>query len=198
MNRSGPLRRGVLLLAALALVACAHPPPEGFTIPDDEDEPPLHSVSHVDLTRYAGRWYLIANIPYFAERGNVGVYVEYSMRDDGTLADDYTARDSFDEEPFTKHGSIEIANPMTHAEGRITFLPPIWQDYAVVFLDKDYRYSVIAHPTRNYCWIFAREPRMPDDVYEAALEALKDNGFDLDRIFKVPQQREDVGQPGFQ
>ena len=34
---------------------------------------PLMLAPQVDLDRYAGRWYIIANIPYFAERGNVGV-----------------------------------------------------------------------------------------------------------------------------
>jgi len=30
--------------------------------------------------------------------------------------------------------------------GRISFLGPLWQDYAVVYLDADYRHTVIAHP----------------------------------------------------
>lgn len=32
----------------------------------------LALAEHVDLDRYFERWYIIANIPYFAERGNVG------------------------------------------------------------------------------------------------------------------------------
>ena len=189
------LRNGLLLLAALALGACASVP-EDLYFPDEE--PALRAVGYVDMDRYMGRWYLIANIPYFVEAGNVAVYVEYSKRDDGVYNDKYTGRDSFDLPPFVKNGLIEITNPITNAEGRITFLPPIWQDFTVVFLDDDYRYSVIAHPSRNYCWIFAREPRMSDSVYQAALAALADNGFDVTRILKVPQERSDHGLPGYQ
>jgi apolipoprotein D and lipocalin family protein len=190
------MRKAWSLLLMLALAACA-------TVSDDiefsdEDEPPLKSVGYVDLDRYMGRWYMIANIPYFAEAGNVAVYVEYSKRDDGLFTDIYTARDSFDLPPFTKNGLFEITNPITHAEGRITFLPPLWQDFAVVFLDPDYRYSVIAHPSRNYCWIFAREPRMSDSVYQDVLATLADNGFDIGRVLKIPQQRGDLGRPGYQ
>lgn len=183
----------LLLLAALALAACATSLPEF-----GEEEEPLTAVGYVDLDRYMGRWYLIANIPYFAERGNVAVYVEYSKRDDGLIDDRYTAREGFDQPTFTKEGMIEITAPMTNAEGRITFLPPIWQDYAVIYLDKEYRYSLVAHPSRDYCWLFSREPSMPNDVYHAMVATARDNGFDPDRILKVPQRPEDIGQPGFQ
>ena len=183
----------LLLLAALALGACA------TQLPDfGEEEEPLVAVGYLDLQRYMGRWYLIANIPYFAERGNVGVYVEYSMRDDGLIDDKYTAQDAFDQPPFTKDGEIEITNPITNSEGRITFLTPIWQDYAVIYIDKEYQYSLVAHPSRDYCWLFSRTPTMPENIYREMLAAARANGFDPARILKVPQKPEDVGTPGFQ
>lgn len=196
MKQHARVLRGALGLVALALAACA-------SVPDDfeyveQEEPPLRSVGYVDLERYMGRWYMIANIPYFAEAGNVAPSVEYSKRDDGLFDDKYTARDGFDKAPFVKDGLFEITNPITNAEGRITFLPPIWQDFTVVFIDDEYRYSVIAHPSRNYAWIFAREPRMSDGIYQQALAALADNGFDVRRILRIPQQRSEEGLPGYQ
>jgi apolipoprotein D and lipocalin family protein len=190
------MRQTLLLLLAALTLGCASVPDDFDYV--DEEEPPLKPVGYVDMDRYMGRWYLIANIPYFVEAGNVAVYVEYSKRADGLYDDKYTARDSFDLPPFVKNGMFEITNPQTNAEGRITFLPPIWQDFAVVFLDDDYRYSVIAHPSRNYAWIFAREPRMSDSVYQQALTALADNGFDITRVLKVPHQRSELGLPGYQ
>jgi len=182
-----------LLLAALALTACATPLPE-----PGEDEEPLKAVGYVDLDRYMGRWYVIANIPYFAESGNVAPYVEYSRRRDGLIDDRYTAHDSFRDAPFVKEGMIEITNPITQAEGRITFLPPLWQDYAVLFVDEQYRYSIIGHPTRDYCWLFAREPRISDEMYEMMLAVVRANGFDTSRISRIPQRPEDLHAPGFQ
>ena len=184
----------LLLFAAVLLGACASRGPE---FPEEEWQP-LKPIEHLDLDRYMGRWYLIASIPFFAEVGNVATYVQYSKRDDGIIDDKYTARDAFDKPPFTKNGLIEVTNPANNAEGRITFLQPLWQDYAVVYMDKDYRNTVVAHPSRNYAWIFSRSPRMNDKVYDEALAALKANGFSLDRVLKVPQKPEDLGQPGFQ
>ena len=183
-----------LVMAALALAACA------TSLPDfgEEDEEPLNAVGYLDLDRYMGRWYLLANIPYFAERGNLAPYVTYSRRADGLIDDKYTALERFDGPPFTKDGLIEVTNPMTQAEGRITFLPPLWQDYAVLFVDRDYRYSMIGHPSRDYCWLFAREPSMPEDVYDTMMAVAHANGFDTSRILRIPHRPEELGAPGYQ
>jgi apolipoprotein D and lipocalin family protein len=44
------------------------------------DPHPLPLASNVDMSRYAGRWYVIANIPYFAENGNVGSYFDITPK----------------------------------------------------------------------------------------------------------------------
>lgn len=188
-------RAKALAHAALALVlaACAGQLPQF-----DDDEEPLEAVGYVDLDRYMGRWYLVANIPNFAERGNIAPYVEYSRRADGRIDDKYTAYEEFGKPPFSKDGYIEITNPMTGAEGRITFLPPLWRDYAVIFLDPEYRYTVVGLQDRDYIWFFAREPQVSDDVYEDMLEAAEDNGFDVTQVLKFPREPSHVGAPGYQ
>ena len=182
-----------LILLALALGACAG------QLPQFADDPePLEAVDYVDLERYMGRWHLIANIPNFAERGNIAPYVEYSRRSDGRIDDKYTAYEEFGKPSFSKDGYIEITNPMTQAEGRITFLPPLWRDYAVIYLDDDYRYTVVGLQDRDYIWFFAREPRVDDDVWEDMLEVAEDNGFDVTQIRKFPREPAHVGAPGYQ
>lgn len=184
--------KALLLLAALALASCATP------LSDDEDWEPLRAVGHLDVDRYMGRWYVIANIPYFAEHGNLAPYVVYSRRADGLIDKKYTAWERFDGPPFTKDGMIEITNPMTQSEGRITFLPPLWQDYAVLYVDPEYRYTIIGHPSRNYVWLFAREPHISDEMYEVMVAVTRANGFDVSRILRIPHRPEELGAPGFQ
>ena len=47
--------------------------------------PPLQTVAHVDLARYMGDWYVIANIPYFAEKGCFDSVESYALRADGEV-----------------------------------------------------------------------------------------------------------------
>ena len=184
----------VVVLAAQLLAGCASSPLRA----DDIEDVPLKAVEYVDLDRYMGRWYMISNIPYFAERGNVAARVEYSLRRDGEIDDLLTAQEGFDKPPFTRLGRISISDPQTQAEGMITFLPPLSQPFSIVYLDDAYQYTVVAHPSRNFCWIFSRKPRMSDEAYQGVLDVLKANLFDVSRILKIPQTPEQVGTLGFQ
>jgi apolipoprotein D and lipocalin family protein len=61
--------------------------------------PPMPTVDYVDLERYMGDWYVIANIPTFLERGAHNAIESYSLNPDGTIATVFTFRkDGFDGE----------------------------------------------------------------------------------------------------
>src|ERR1700733_5169440 len=53
---------------------------------------PLRTVSHVDLQRYMGDWYVIANIPYFAEKNCYDSIESYALRPDGAIDNWFTCR----------------------------------------------------------------------------------------------------------
>ena len=184
--------RVLSLLFAALLAACAS------TGDIDLEDIPLEAVEKVDLDRYMGRWHLIANIPYFAERGNLAPYVDYRRLDQTHIEDLFSAYDAFGEPPFTKRGKIEIHNTENWAEGTITFFPFPGQDFSILFIDEFYQYTLIGHPSRDYAWLFARGPEMPDEVYEDMLETLEENEFDIRRVKKIPQRPEQIGLPGFQ
>src|SRR5690606_3616610 len=59
--------------------------------------PPMPTVDHVDLPRFVGDWYVIANIPTWLERGAHNAVENYALADDGTIATTFTFRaGSFD------------------------------------------------------------------------------------------------------
>lgn len=193
----------LLLTGALLLAACAGTAPrpaddDEIDIPESLEDVPMLAVPYLDLNRFMGRWYMIANIPYFAEAGNKAPHVDYSLRPDGTIEDILTAYDHFGDKPFQKNGTIEVLNKHNNAEGRITFLYPLWQDYAVLYLDERYQYTVIGHPSRDYCWIFSRTPEMSDEVYARLLAVVSANRFDPSRLRRFAHKPEQLGLPGYQ
>jgi apolipoprotein D and lipocalin family protein len=68
-----------LLAASLATLVsgCASTP---------TDLPPPALVAHVDLPRFMGDWYVIANIPTFLEKGAHNAKDSYRLEPDGTIA----------------------------------------------------------------------------------------------------------------
>ena len=57
----------------------------------------MKTVEYVDLDRFMGDWYVIANIPTFIEKGAHNAVETYTMNDDGTVDTVFNFRkDSFD------------------------------------------------------------------------------------------------------
>ena len=80
-----------------------------------------------------------------------------------------------------------IYDTKSNAEWRVQPLWPLKLGYLIIDLAEDYSYTVIGVPNRNYLWIMARESSLSDSVYDAILERVADQGYDLNKILKVPQ-----------
>lgn len=151
--------------------------------------PALRTVTHVDLPRYMGDWYVIANIPYFAEAGCVGSVETYALRPDGRIDNWFTYRKgSFDAPVKQVRALATVHNPVTQAEWRVRFFGLISASYLVLDLDPDYRWTVVGHPSRNYGWVLARSKTLPERQYQRILQRLREQGYDPARFVKVPQQ----------
>ena len=189
-------RRRILFSVALwcgfsaALYACS----------DDamRDLPPLTTHAEVDLARYMGAWYVIANIPYFAERGKVATRDVYQLDAEGNVATTFVYRKEFGG-PEKTTGSLGVVQPGTHnARWIVRFFWLVRADYLVLEVAPDYSWALIGQPSRKLGWVLAREPAMPDAQYTELLQKFAAYGYDPARFLRVPQFAEQLGKPGFQ
>lgn len=162
------------------------------------DERPLAPRVKIDLARYMGAWHVIANIPYFAERGKVATRDVYSLDSDGNVATSYFYRKSFDG-PEKSMDSLGIVQPCSdNAYWIVRFFWLVRADYLILDIAPDYSWALIGQPSRKLGWVLARDPAMDDATYAALLAKFATFGYDTARFQRVPQFREQVGQPGFQ
>ncbi len=163
------------------------------------DQPPLTLAPHVDLDRYAGRWYIIANIPYFAERGNVGSYFDISFQPDGKLTDVYSGRSKSFDAPLKQYTLRGYVVPGTgNARWRESPFWPLYLSYLILYVDRDYRTALVGYPGRGYGWVLARDPVIDDATYQSLLGRFAAEGYDTAKFRRVPQRPEQIGQDGFQ
>ena len=154
----------------------------------------LAPVSSVDLDRFMGRWYVIANIPTFLEKGAHNAVESYAMNDDGTIATTFTYRDGgFD-------GKLKEFNPKgfvrddpSNAVWGMRFIWPIKADYRIVYLSEDYGETIIGRNKRDFVWLMARTPSIPDDEYAELVSRIEAMGYDVSKLQKVPQRWENDG-----
>ena len=178
-SRTDWLQAGVILMILVGLVGCAGAPARE----------PIHTVEYVDLERFMGDWYVIANIPTFIETGAHNAVETYRLDDDGTIATTFTFRkDGFDGEQKTYTPRGFVRDDGSNAVWGMRFVWPVKADYRIVWLDESYSQTVIGRNQRDYVWIMAREPTIPDADYRKIVAFLGEQGYDTSKIQRVPQR----------
>jgi apolipoprotein D and lipocalin family protein len=168
----------LLAMAALLLAGCrasAHPP--------------LALAGDVDLERFMGDWYVIANIPTAIEKGAHNAVESYRLEADGTIATTFTFRkDGYDgkEKRYTPRGYVREGTG--NAVWGMRFVWPFKADYRIAYVDPAYTQTVIGREARDYVWIMARTPQIPDADYARLLALLAGQGYDVGQIRRVPQR----------
>ncbi|MFV8834059.1 lipocalin family protein [Aquisalimonas sp.] len=164
-----------LLAAATLLLGC-------------QSRPPMETVEYVDLERYMGDWYVIANIPTFLERGAHNAVERYTLNEDGTIDTVFTFRDGGFDGDEKRYNPTGFVRSDDNAEWGMQFIWPIKAEFLVIYLDDDYQHTVIGRTRRDYVWIMSREPEMPEDDLQRIIAFLGERGYDTDDIQRVPQR----------
>jgi apolipoprotein D and lipocalin family protein len=154
----------------------------------DSDLPPLPTVEHVDLPRFMGTWYVIANIPTSMEKHAYAPRETYRLASDGTIETTF----SFNAGDFTgeqrRHSARGfVVDSHSNAVWEMQFLWPFRFDYRIGQLAPDYSTTIIARRKRDYVWIMARTPHIDTALYDRLLDAAVALGYERERIQKVPQ-----------
>jgi len=151
--------------------------------------PPIKTEEYVDLERFMGDWYVIANIPTFIEKGAHNAIESYRLDDDGTIDTTFTFhQDNFDGEVKTYNPRGFIVDKQSNAVWGMRFIWPFKAEYRIVYVDKDYQHTIIGRSMRDYVWIMARTPKVSDADYKALIRIIKQQGYDTRKIEKIPQQ----------
>ena len=159
-----------------------------FDDPESGNTSIMRTVDFVDIDRFMGDWYVIANIPTFIEKGATNAIESYQLGEKGAIKTTFTYfKDSPNGEKKTYSPTGFIKNKETNAEWRMQFFWPFKTPFLIIDLDKDYTYTVIGIPSRKYVWIMAREPSLSDGLYEEILKKLSGVGYDISLIQKITQ-----------
>jgi apolipoprotein D and lipocalin family protein len=167
----------LVTLAATILAGCAAKGPE------------MQTVDYVDIDRFMGSWYVIANIPTFLEKEAYNAVETYSLNEDGTIATNFKFRKGgFDGKEKEYNPKGFILDKESNARWGMRFIWPIKADYRIVYLDEDYTQTIIGRQSRDYVWIMARTPTISDSDYDALVTLVESLAYDAAELERVPQR----------
>lgn len=181
------MNRVLIALAVIGLSLAA------YSYANSRKSPALASTAQVDLERYMGRWWVIANIPYFAENGKVATADIYGLLPDGKIDNVFAYRKRFGE-PEKQMKAIARVYPNTNNNHwQVRFWGGLIRaELLILDVSPDYQWALIGNPDRSLAWVFAREPMMDDAKLAELQEKFRAYGYDPASIKRVPQSPEQL------
>jgi apolipoprotein D and lipocalin family protein len=174
------LNRFLSCLLAVTVASCATTGPRSS----------LKSEPKVDLPRYMGPWRVIACMDNPVERDFVDAVETYSRRADGKIGVHFEWREKSFDAPIKTHDFTgKVVPDGTNARWKMRLFPLFSASYIIVKVLPDYSAVAVAHPSRKFGWILARQRTLPDADYRELVKALQEHGYDTSKLIRVPQKR---------
>jgi apolipoprotein D and lipocalin family protein len=173
-----PLSNKVLIIGLLSLLGGCR-----------SSLPPISNEAQVDIPRFMGDWYVIANIPTSIERGAHNAVESYRLDSDGSIATTFTFRDgAFDGELKRYCPRGFVTDDPSKAIWGMQFIWPIKSDYRIVYVSPDYQRTIIGRQKRDNVWIMARTPQISAADLEDLRQRVARESYDIGKLTPVPQQ----------
>jgi len=81
-----------------------------------------------------------------------------------------------------------VRDTASNAVWDMQFVWPFKSEYRIILLTTDYSQTVVGRTKRDYVWIMARTPSLPEGDYRKILQFLEQEGYDIGQVKKVPQK----------
>ena len=148
--------------------------------------PGIEPVDGFEVERYLGTWYEIARLDHSFERGLHEVSATYTLRDDGGIKVVNRGYNPEKGEWKEAVGKAYLVGDPGTGRLKVSFWGPFYGAYNIIALDKkDYSHAMVCGPTRNYLWILARNPWMPESLKAELVMKADQLGFETDELIFV-------------
>ena len=163
-----------LCIALVFVVAC-------------QSNKPLKTVDYVDIQRFMGDWYVIANIPTFLEKDAYNPIESYRLDEDGSIVTTFSFNaGAMDGEKKVYNPRGFIINNETNAEWGMQFIWPIKAQYIIAYIDEGYENTIVARDKRDYLWFMSRTTDLPTEKKQWIYKKTSELGYDKDMLRFVP------------
>jgi apolipoprotein D and lipocalin family protein len=148
-----------------------------------------HNVAtneYIDVNRFLGKWYSIADLPQFFSRSCQGQTAEYDLINDKKISVLNTCLKKKGMKDIK--GQAVVVNEQTNAELVVTFnnfftrLFRVKGDYNIVKIDTNYDYVMVGSNNRKSLWIMSRQPYIDTNVLEEYKKYAKELGFPIHKL----------------
>lgn len=171
------MKKILLVIASVLLVGCT------------AAQSRLKTVEKLDLKQFAGPWYVIACIPVFIEAKAYNEVETYTLLSDGSIDTVLTFNEGGFEGPIKRFNPRGfVVDKVNNSTWGMQFIWPFKAQYLITHLSPDQSQTIIGRNKRDYFWLMARTPSIPEEDYQRLMGELASQGYDMAKVRKVPQR----------
>lgn len=145
----------------------------------------LQTVSYVDLSQYAGRWYQISRNPLPFEPLDCACAQQTLLpTNDGRISVHNSCNIETPQGPFSDiRGFATVADPVSNAKFTVDLGLPKLGNYWIIDLASDYKWAVVSDPTRASLYILSKTPEMSEvDYFTVLMSVVAINNVDISKL----------------
>ena len=105
----------------------------------------LEVVPHVELSKYLGKWYEIAHLPFKFEDGCSDITATYTLLKDGKVG--VLNQCIKNGKAKSSKGKAKVIDKATNAKFKVTFFWPFYGDYWIIKLGNDSLITIACDPS---------------------------------------------------
>lgn len=137
----------------------------------------LPVIQDFDLEKYLGKWYEIARMDFFWEKGLKNVTAEYTKNEDGTIRVNNQGVKIKNNKPKQSIGKAKmIAEPNIGAL-KVSFFGPFYAGYNIMHVGEDYQYALVFGENLDYMWILSRQKSIPYEIKKMYMDYAEKSGY---------------------
>lgn len=146
------------------------------------------TVNHVDLSRFAGDWYVVKARPTFFEKDVYNGIENYQFD-----SNEVKIRFSFNQGGFEGKEKVikqkgTIHNKTTNAHWKVSPMWPLKFDFLIIDLAEDYSWTAVGVPSTDYLWIMARRYDHSTAEIEAMIQSVAAKGYPVHDLKTIAHQ----------
>lgn len=145
------------------------------------------AVAQLDLKRYMGKWYEIARIDHWYERGLEGCQANYSLDGNHVKVINSGFKNSLT--GLYKEAVGKAKNTDEPGKLKVAFFLNFYAEYNVLELGENYQYALIGGKNDDYLWILSRTPQMEKVDLDYLLNRAIARGYDINKLKWVEQPK---------
>ena len=146
----------------------------------------IPTVPTVDLQRFAGDWYVLANIPTFIETNAYNAMEHYAPPEGKRIETRFTFNEGALDGPLKTYNPTAFVSTPSNSVWGMQFIWPFRAEYRIVYVDPDYQHTIVGRTKRDFVWIMARSAHIDETTYQSLLQKVAELGYDLTKIRRIP------------